>query len=502
VIQMRKQKMSAGTKVTRILAAVALVLCISTIGSASALEEQIQINSQNYGNSDSPLKYNRNGLTPLGQMEQVRANQNYQFNYRNLTLTLNCTRNCELEVTLDPVLKPKALTLSIEPNQNMSLTINMSGAPPQAEMVRTQTLNFYLGLEPNAPLQLHAQIRLYINQTELNKELNREINASRLTWQYYDTAERTWVTAPSWIQNNYLVCNTTHFSTWTVALQGTSLGEPSGSGNYTEIPDVPDNAVQYNKTDTTPTGENHQVQAGEPALFQYRNMTLLMNCTQNCSVSLSADPEVTPKTLGLTVDPIQNMTLSMNMSRSPFECAEIMERSLNFYLGIEPNAELQLKAQIRLLINQTELNQELDREVNASRLTWVYWNQTQAQWMPVASFMDQNGYLVCNTDHFSTWTIAETAAQTSTQPEASPTAQVFPTRNPLVSNSPTQTSPTLEKTSPEAVPTPSGEPTSMPNSAEQKSQPAEYIYLAVVAVIIVVALGIVAFKKGRHKASI
>ena len=58
-------------------------------------------------------------------------------------------------------------------------------------------------------------------------------------------------------------------------------------------------------------------------------------------------------------------------------------------------------------INQTELSEELGREVNASMLTWMYWNQTQSQWTPVESQMDQNGYLVCNTDHFSTWTVAE-----------------------------------------------------------------------------------------------
>jgi hypothetical protein len=37
----------------------------------------------------------------------------------------------------------------------------------------------------------------------------------------------------------------------------------------------------------------------------------------------------------------------------------------------------------------------------------MYWNTTQAQWVPVESNMDQNGYLVCNTDHFSTWTVVE-----------------------------------------------------------------------------------------------
>ncbi len=179
-------------------------------------------------------------------------------------------------------------------------------------------------------------------------------------------------------------------------------GQGSGAGNMPKVPGVPDNAVQYNKTEITPVAEREQVQAGEPALFQYRNMTMLMNCTRNCSLVVTVDPNVKPKLFAISVEPNQTMMLTMNLSGSPLEGERVMERTLNFYLGIEPNATLQLRAQIRLYINQTELNQQLNREVNASRLTWMYWNRTRAEWEPVPSYMDQNGYLVCNTDHFST----------------------------------------------------------------------------------------------------
>jgi hypothetical protein len=198
----------------------------------------------------------------------------------------------------------------------------------------------------------------------------------------------------------------------TTSVTAAGSGEPSGEGKYPDVPGAPDNAVQYNKTDTTPVAEMAQVAAGEPALFQYRNMTMLMNCSKNCDVVFNADPDVTPKILGLSVEPNQTMTLTMNMYGSPLQGEQVMERTLNFYLGIEPNAELQLTAQIKLHINQTELSQELNREVNASRLTWMYWNTTQAQWVHVESFMDQYGYIVCNTDHFSTWTVAELADTT------------------------------------------------------------------------------------------
>jgi hypothetical protein len=236
-----------------------------------------------------------------------------------------------------------------------------------------------------------------------------------------------------------------------LCLASNSTGEPVGDGKYPEVPGVPDNAVQYNKTDITPVAEMEQVAAGEPALFMYRNMTMLMNCSQNCEVVLTADPEVSPKTFGLSIEPNQTMSLTMNTYNSPLQGKQTMERTLNFYLGIEPNAEVQLQAQIRLLINQTELNQELNRVVNASRLTWMYWNQTRASWEAVESYMNQDGYLVCNTDHFSLWTVAEL-----------------------------------------------GDTNEASDDTTLSGIPAEYVYIGAVAVVVVVVLvGLFAYKKRK-----
>ena len=191
-----------------------------------------------------------------------------------------------------------------------------------------------------------------------------------------------------------------------IAVQA-GTGSTFDGGKVPYFPGLPDNSVQYNKTDVTPVAEMEQVKAGEPSLFCYRNTTMLMNCTRNCDIIFTADPDVSPKIFGFSIDPNQTMTLTMNLSGSPLEGAQVMERTLNFYLGIEPNATLQLSAQIRLHINQTELNQELNREVNTSRLTWMYWNRTRAEWEKVESYIDENGYLVCDTEHFSVWTVAE-----------------------------------------------------------------------------------------------
>lgn len=179
------------------------------------------------------------------------------------------------------------------------------------------------------------------------------------------------------------------------------------TNNATLTSNMSENTKQYNRTDVTPKNQTEQVRAQEQTMFQYQNMTMTMNCTRNCTVTFTADKEVTPKVFGLSVDPNQTMTLAMNLTKSPINGATVNERSLNFYLDIEANATLELNAQIRLYVNQTELSQSMNREINSSILTWMYWNQTRAQWEAVKSYTDQNGYLVCNTNHFSTWTVAE-----------------------------------------------------------------------------------------------
>jgi hypothetical protein len=145
----------------------------------------------------------------------------------------------------------------------------------------------------------------------------------------------------------------------------------------------------------------------EMNVFFYRNLTLMMNCTQNCQLNMTLDPQVRNRLFSISVDPNQTMTLTMNVSAAPPQGVAAMQQTLNFYMGLETNTSLQLQSQLRLHINQTKLDQELGREINASRLTWMYWNQTQNKWTPVESQMDQNGYLVCNTNHFSTWAVAE-----------------------------------------------------------------------------------------------
>jgi hypothetical protein len=55
----------------------------------------------------------------------------------------------------------------------------------------------------------------------------------------------------------------------------------------------------------------------------------------------------------------------------------------------------------------------------------MYWNGTRGEWQPVDSYMDQNGYLVCNTDHFSTWTVAEISESAETAETGIPMEYIY-----------------------------------------------------------------------------
>ncbi len=54
----------------------------------------------------------------------------------------------------------------------------------------------------------------------------------------------------------------------------------------------------------------------------------------------------------------------------------------------------------------------------------MYWNTSRNGWDSVESWMDEDGYIVCNATHFSTWTIAEIIPLTITPSLSKETAQL------------------------------------------------------------------------------
>ena len=98
-------------------------------------------------------------------------------------------------------------------------------------------------------------------------------------------------------------------------------------------PDMPNDAMQYNRSDMTPTGKIEQVKAMNVSVFIYKNVTMMMNITQNCEMNVTIDPQVTNKVVAINVDPNQTMTLAMNCTAQPPNGEAVMERTLNFLHG-------------------------------------------------------------------------------------------------------------------------------------------------------------------------
>jgi hypothetical protein len=186
-----------------------------------------------------------------------------------------------------------------------------------------------------------------------------------------------------------------------------------GGQTTSNLPGISDNALLFNRTDLTPTCQMEQLAAHKMHVYSYQNMVLMMNCSRKSDVNITIDSNVQTRYLALVMEQNQSCLLHLNISDSPPPGVQTLQQTLNFYWDIEPNASLQLQAHLRVHINGTVLNQELNRVVDTSRLTWMYWNHHRSEWEPVESYMDDDGYLTCETTHFSFWTVAEITPPTT-----------------------------------------------------------------------------------------
>jgi hypothetical protein len=113
--------------------ALVLLMTLLTFSAFVSVQANGQNNSPNIP-PDMPrdaLQYNRTDIIPSGYMETVQAMEMNVFFYRNVTLVMNCTINCEMNVTIDPSVQNRIVSVSVEPNQTIMLTMNVSGSPPQ-----------------------------------------------------------------------------------------------------------------------------------------------------------------------------------------------------------------------------------------------------------------------------------------------------------------------------------------------------------------------------------
>ena len=276
------------------------------------------------------------------------------------------------------------------------------------------------------------------------------------------------------------------------------------------VPGQPSTAQQIDLTSITPQQNVQQITSDQTQILAYRNVTLVLNCTRNLDLNITVDEQVNPRILAFSLEPAQDAALSIDVSASPPLAASALPQTLNFYVDLKTDSSMQLQAQMKLNINATSFGSELNREINPAKLTWMYWNTTLNQWVQVPSYIDEYGYLVCSTTHFSTWTVSEVEASPtptvapSTAP--SPTLAPAPTATPALTPSPTATAPTFSASlepsaQPTTTPNQTPQPTLTPSTSATQStspkpepgtsaaSPVENPYIMLVAVLVVAIVG-------------
>lgn len=175
--------------------------------------------------------------------------------------------------------------------------------------------------------------------------------------------------------------------------------------------------LQINMTDTTPNRYQHMVQANEPQLFRFRNMTMYFNASHNLRLNITAQNQMRVRYFSLNVGTNRSLSLNIMVNKTPPTDSSKPNFGLEKYFTIEPNATAPLRAMLCIYLNTSELETELNRKIWRERLTWCFWNGTE--WSPVRSNLTEDDCLLTETSHFSSWTVME-----KRQPNEIPTPNI------------------------------------------------------------------------------
>jgi len=172
-----------------------------------------------------------------------------------------------------------------------------------------------------------------------------------------------------------------------------------------EIPGVPSGALAYNHSTIIPIDFPWRVPADTPTVLMFKNFLLIVNSSEGLDLSLTVGSGVAMKYFLLSLKPSEPLSLNMRVDVSPPSSVIALDNDVDIYVDMETETTIQVKATLGLYINETILEAELGRDIDVSRLTWMYWDGSK--WVPVPSRIDADGYLIANTTHLSTWSIAE-----------------------------------------------------------------------------------------------
>ena len=166
-------------------------------------------------------------------------------------------------------------------------------------------------------------------------------------------------------------------------------------------------AVEPSAGATEVAGDTYQgrINAHTRSTFRFRQRTqLAFNSNVNIDVNVNCDAmNIGDKSVEIEVDGTNDLTMTMTCTENQEELglmdgAITQTRNRNRY-------QYQLGYVMAIQCNGT-CNATLKMEATEADLgaTWAYYDAATEEWVSVATTL-QDGYLVAETDHFSTWTV-------------------------------------------------------------------------------------------------
>ncbi len=164
-------------------------------------------------------------------------------------------------------------------------------------------------------------------------------------------------------------------------------------------------AIAYNHSNIIPKDFSLKVPSNTPVSLIFKNFLFTLNSSKSLDLSLTVGSNVTMKRFLLSLEPEAPVSLAIKADVSPPLGVPALDNDIGIYVDMKTGATVAVRAILGLYVDETALEEELGRDIDVSRLTWMYWDGSR--WVPVMSRINVDGYLTANTMHLSTWSVVE-----------------------------------------------------------------------------------------------
>lgn len=183
------------------------------------------------------MAYNYTDMVPNEFQLHLRQHQGSLFQFKNTALYLNCTRDTQLDLTVENEFRQRLFRLEVHPGEALKLEMRLRvSRPPEVEEPERH-MGFYCEIEPNATIA-RARLGIEIDPQEVE---SRGLVVERLTWAYWNGTH--WCPVESTLSvDNILEAETDHFSVWSVIEEA----EPTPTEETVEEPGqtLPEEAME------------------------------------------------------------------------------------------------------------------------------------------------------------------------------------------------------------------------------------------------------------------